>query len=76
MVPYNIMLDSNTKIVIAVVRTPLSMLIITRPVKIQTMANALDTLALGTLSPYLQNDKPKKMMELGDTNSLIMELTN
>ena len=60
MVPYNIMLDSNTKIVIAAVRAPLSMLIITRPVKIQTMANALDTLALGTLSPYLQNDKPKQ----------------
>ena len=74
MVPYKIMSASNTKIVIAVVRAPLSMPVITRPVKIHTMANALDTLALGTLSPYLQYHKPKKQSDHALNKMSILKL--
>ena len=62
----------NTNVVTAEVRAPLSIPIITRPVKIQKMAKALETFAFGTLSPYLV---AIKVIKLDNTNCLLMEST-
>ena len=52
--PYRLMSASKTNTVIAEVKTPLSIPITTSPMRIHKIANTLDTLANGTLSPYLE----------------------